>query len=194
MNRILRSLLDGAIGGVVGTIAMTAAVAAARALGGAAPPLSRRVLGKTLALTHLDRYGLGHDPLSVRVGGTRGVAEHLGVGLGLGALFGGLTYATRHTRVPLPVQGALYGGLVFAAHRFGALPSPSFLDPDDAHEPLIASASLAAHVAFGAVIGVAVSRLAPLDEEELEAEAPVDAPAQADAPDAAPEGAAATEG
>lgn len=169
MNRILRSLVDGAIGGVVGTLAMTAAVAAARALGGASPPLSRRVLSKTLQLTHLDRYGLGHGALAARLGGTRGVAEHLGVGLGLGALFGGLAYATRHTRVPMPVQGALFGGLVFAAHRLGALPSPSFLDPDDAHEPLMASASLAAHVAFGAVVGVAVGRLAPVEGDEAEA-------------------------
>ncbi len=183
MNRFLRSLVDGALGGVAGTIAMTAVVAAARALGGARPPATRRLWTKALTLTragdlgHLGQRGhLRAEELLAQLGGARATAEHLGVGLGLGVVFGGLAFATRGAKLPIPVKGALFGGLVFAAHRLGLVPSPSFLDPDDATEPLDAPVSLAAHLAFGAALGVVVARLAPLA---------LDAGADANAADAA---------
>lgn len=164
MNRFLRSLVDGALGGVAGTLAMSAVVAAARALGVAHPTATRRAWTKALSLAHLDRHELADQ-----LGGARGTAEHLGVGLGLGVVFGGLAFATRNTKLPDPVKGALFGGLVFAAHRLGLVPAPSFLDPDDVRAPLDTPASFAAHLAFGAALGVVVARLSGPDEEEADA-------------------------
>jgi hypothetical protein len=184
MNRFLRSLVDGALGGVAGTIAMSAVVAAARALGVAHPTASRRAWTKALSLAHLDRFG--RQDFADRLGGVRGTAEHLGVGLGLGVVFGGLAFATRSSKVPTPVQGAIFGGLVFAAHRLGLVPAPSFLDPDDVRAPLDAPASLAAHLAFGAAVGVVVARLGAAETESPESADAESATAESvHAPDAA---------
>jgi hypothetical protein len=161
---------------------MSAVVAAARALGVSHPTAPRRAWTKALSLAHLDRH-----PLVERLGGARATIEHLGIGLGLGVVFGGLAFATRSAKLPTPLKGALYGGLVFAAHRLELLPAPSFLDPDDVSDPLDAPASLAAHLAFGAALGVVVARLSPLDDESVDegihvdtAESPAAAPGPAD--------------
>lgn len=148
-------LKRGAAGGLAGTLAHSAVMLAGRALGlrGKLPP-------KTITDELVE--SLGADPSE----GTRGalaVANHIAMGATSGALFGAL-------QPPMPrgksmLAGAAYGLAVWFAsyegwvpHVLGALPR-AHRDRWDRQAYLIA-----AHVAFGAVLGAVTARPQQHDE------------------------------
>jgi hypothetical protein len=142
-------LMRGAAGGLAGTLAHSAVMLTGRALGlgGKLPPK---------AITDELVESLGVDPSeSTRV--ALAVANHVGMGVTTGALFG--LVQPRMSRGKSMLTGAAYGVAVYLAsyegwvpHVLGALPR-AHRDRWDRHAYL-----LAAHIAFGAVLGAVTAR------------------------------------
>lgn len=141
--------MRGAIGGLAGTLAHTAVMLTSRALGlgGKLPP-------KEITDEMLDSLGIeAREPTRVALA----VVNHVGMGVTTGALFG--VVQPRMSRGKSMLAGAAYGLAVYVAsyqgwvpHVLGALPRAHF-DRWDRQAYLIA-----AHVAFGAVLGAVTAR------------------------------------
>ncbi|MGK9170991.1 DUF1440 domain-containing protein [Inquilinus limosus] len=146
--------LIGAIAGVVATTAMTLA----------ADALFRR-------LPEAERYPLPPRELTEQVAAMAGVrdrldepnlqaatlASHFGFGAAVGALYGWFLLRAH----PLPmVGGTAYGLFVWTASYLGWVPALGWLRPATKHPARRNALMIAAHVVWGATLGLVADRLA----------------------------------
>jgi hypothetical protein len=154
-----KNLMRGAAGGLAGTAAHTAVMLAARSLGlgGKLPPqaITDRMLG------HLGM----HPKHETRV--ALAAAQHVGFGMTTGALFG---LAAPRSRARSILAGAGYGLAVWLASYEGWVPSIGALPRARHDRPDRQAMMIAAHVAFGAVLGAVAAKPRPEQPEALRAD------------------------
>jgi hypothetical protein len=149
-----KNLMRGAAGGLAGTAAHTAVMVAARSLGlgGKLPP-------KAITDRVLDRLGL-RPREETRV--ALAVANHIGFGVGTGALFGAFAPRSRAKSI---AAGTAYGLAVWLASYAGWAPTIGALPHARRDRPDRQVMMIVAHAAFGAVLGaVAAKRRLPQPE------------------------------
>ncbi len=152
MQRDLRAVADGALGGGAGTVAMSALMLAARRAGltGQLPP-------ERITAAALEGAGLEAGARDERALDLLTVGAHLGFGAGVGALFGVLR---RRLRPPgaAPLQGIVFGALVWLVSYRGWVPALGILPPPERDRPGRPATMILAHLVFGAVLGLVVER------------------------------------
>lgn len=151
MNKLVGRLLGGAAAGVIATAAMSLVMLGAKRLGalGEAPP--RRIVRKLL----------GPLTPSGRALDSAALASHFAFGGAMGAVFSALPARKRRASV-----GSIFGALVWAVNYAGVLPRLGLMPPARQDRPGRPTSMLAAHLAYGAVLG-AVQRAMSRDTSSL---------------------------
>ena len=148
-------LLAGALAGLAATVPMTVAMEA----------MHRR-------LPQRQRYPLPPRKITMRAAGAVGVrhkldeperlgltlAAHFGYGTAAGALYGPLS---NRVKGPAAVKGMGYGLLVWAGSYLGLLPALGLLSPATDHPPRRNALMIAAHLVWGATLGLLTAWLTP---------------------------------
>ena len=151
--KLLTSMLRGAVAGFVATVPMTVAM-----------ELMHRQLPES------ERYPLPPREIVMEVAEEAGVKEHLDeperLGATLAAHFAygtaiGALYAPLAQKLELPpaLGGAGYGLAIWAGSYLGWLPAMNILRPATEHPARRNALMIAAHLVWGSVTGVIVSRL-----------------------------------
>jgi uncharacterized protein DUF6789 len=148
----LRAGIDGAIGGAVGTLVMSVFMLLARAVGLIAPgqlPPERITAGALDAAGVRKRKEETQDALSV--------VSHFGFGSSAGALFALLH---RHLRQPLPspLQGTIFGGVLWLANYAGWVPALGLMPPPQRDQPPRPPVMILGHIMYGLTLGMVVGR------------------------------------
>ena len=145
-------ILIGALAGFAATFPMTAAMTAMHRLlpeheRYPLPPkqITASAAEKTGAETHLGEAE--HQALTA--------AAHFGYGAAMGAL-----YAPAADKIPLPgaMRGAGFGVVVWTGSYLGLLPALGLLNPATEHPARRNGLMIAAHLIWGAMLGVLVER------------------------------------
>jgi uncharacterized membrane protein YagU involved in acid resistance len=147
-------MASGAVGGCAGTVTMTAAM-----------------LGMQQMLPKREQYPLPPRRIVDRIAGMFGARRsldrtqlnaltavaHFAYGTGAGAVYGPIGLA-----LPLPrvVSGIAYGLVVWTASYLGLLPALGILGPATQHPARRNALMIAAHMVWGATLGVVGSRVA----------------------------------
>ena len=153
-------LLAGALAGLAATVPMTIAMEA----------MHRR-------LPRRQRYPLPPRKVTMRAAGAAGVrhkldeserlgltlAAHFGYGTGAGALYGPLS---RSVKGPAAVKGMGYGLLVWAGSYLGLLPALGLLSPATDHPPRRNALMIAAHLVWGATLGLLTAWLTRREQRQ----------------------------
>jgi uncharacterized membrane protein YagU involved in acid resistance len=152
MRRDLRALGDGALGGAIATLAMSGVTVAARQTGvlGRHPP--ERITEALLdAMSLRGRPAWAQDVLAVLL--------HWGFGMSVGAVFVPLQ---RRLHLPFgaPVQGMVYGSMVWALSYKGWIPALGILPPPERDRPGRPLTMVVAHWVYGATLGLVTSKRA----------------------------------
>ena len=148
---ISRSAVGG-LAGLVATVPMTGVMAAVeRGL----MPTIQALAPKQIVANTVERANIGH--INRR---TRNVASwiaHFAFGAATGAI-----YPLVSSRIPLPatVKGSVYGLAVWASSYLGWLPAARILPPATKQTRRRNVSLIAAHLVWGATVGVLVNRLA----------------------------------
>lgn len=122
------------------------------------------------SLPRHERHPLPPREITERVAAWAGVRHRLGeserAGLALAAHFGygaaaGAAYAPLARGLPLPpaVEGAAYGLAVWAGSYLGLLPTLGIMSPATRHPRRRNALMIAAHLVWGAALGVVVDQL-----------------------------------
>jgi hypothetical protein len=145
----------GTAAGLIATTTMSGVMVAARESG-----LMREIPPHEIASQVVDRTQAG-DGVDDGERRELGWLAHFAFGAAAGAAYGVLR---QHVRTPGPatLHGAGYALAIWAVSYAGWIPALRFLPPaGDDHEPGRQPAMIAAHVAFGAVLGAIVDRALP---------------------------------
>jgi hypothetical protein len=147
------SLLQGALAGLVATAPMTAVMLLLHRL---LPGYERYPVEPYRITTRLARrVGLGRllDDKEERVAAT--TVAHFGYGAAAGALFPPLA-----GRLPVPpvLAGAAYGLAVWVGSYLGLVPALGLLSPATRHPARRSGLMIAAHLVWGAVLGLLAGR------------------------------------
>jgi uncharacterized membrane protein YagU involved in acid resistance len=160
MSETSRELLAGSVAGLAATVPMTAVM---ELLHRPLPPGQRRPLPpRRVTMRAADAVGVADDLSEPeRVGLT--TAAHFGFGAAAGSVYGLLA-----PRDPVPAAaGVAYGLAVWAGSYMGWLPAMG-LHPHPADEPAgRVAATVAAHVVWGAVLGVLTARMLPEEDRAV---------------------------
>jgi len=151
--------MRGAVGGLAGTAAHTAVMRASQALGfgGKLPPR---------AITDRMLHRLGLRPRQ-EVRHVLAVVNHIGFGVTTGVVFGAVAPRSRAKSI---LAGAVYGLAVWAASYEGLAPAIGALPHARRDRPDRQAMMIAAHVAYGAVLGAIAVRPRAEPPEELRAD------------------------
>jgi hypothetical protein len=136
------------VGGALATVAMSAFMLGAKKLGALGEPPPRK-LGRLVA-----RLGGDLFP-SRRKQNVLATVGHFGIGIGAGGIFGTLAPQIRRT-LPLPIAGAVFGSLIWAAGYLGAMPALGLMampKHDRRGRPL---AMIVAHWVYGTVLAASM--------------------------------------
>lgn len=140
----------GAGGGAAATAVMSAAMLAAQRAGwmGTLPP-------RKITDAAIDAAGAEEVREPARKGAA--AALHFAFGMGAGALFGLLH---RRARLPVasPLQGALFGALVWTVSYAGWVPALGIMPPPSRDRRGRPTAMLLSHLVYGSVLGAVVGR------------------------------------
>lgn len=149
LEDLVRGGASGAIGGVAGTLAMSVLMLGARRAGLVEQLPPERITEATLDAAGLPRSGRAQDALAILL--------HFGFGIPVGVLFGLLR---RVLRLPLPLtlQGAAYGALVWFVSYMGWVPALGLMPPATRDHPRRTVVMVAAHLLYGVVLGGVVGR------------------------------------
>ena len=153
-------LLAGALAGLAATVPMTLAMEA----------MHRR-------LPHHERYALPPRKITMRAAGAARaghrldeserlgltLAAHFGYGTAAGALYGPLA---NRVKGPAAVKGMGYGLLVWAGSYLGLLPALGLLSPATDHPPRRNALMIAAHLVWGATLGLLTAWLTPREQRQ----------------------------
>jgi hypothetical protein len=160
----MNSLLAGAIA----SMAMSGSMRLAQLLGaiGRPPPgiITERVLGTR------SRSGTARNTV-------QNTAAHLGFGAAMGFVF---ERARKHLPLPLPspLNGTLFGLLVWATNYEAALPMLQLLPPAHRDQPGRPATMIVAHLIYGSVLELLIRRsLTPLSDATRAAARPRSTPA-----------------
>ena len=158
MTRTSRDAAAGALAGLVATGPMTAVM---ELLHRALPPAERRPLPpRRVTMRAADAAGVGEElSEEQRVGAT--TAAHLAFGTAAGAVYGGLV--ARHLPLGPAANGVAYGLAVWASHYLGILPALDLYPPPSREPAGRTAANVAAHVAWGLVLGLVTDQLVGSD-------------------------------
>jgi uncharacterized membrane protein YagU involved in acid resistance len=151
-------LLAGALAGLAATVPMTLAMEA----------MHRR-------LPQRHRYPLPPRKITMRAAGVVGLrhkldeserlgltlAAHFGYGTATGALYGPLS---NRVKGPAAVKGMGYGLLVWAGSYLGLLPALGLLSPATDHPARRNALMIAAHLVWGATLGLLTAWLTPREQ------------------------------
>jgi hypothetical protein len=136
------------VGGAVATVAMSAFMLATKKLGALGEPPPRK-LGRLAARLSGDLFP------SKKKQNVLATLGHFGIGMGAGGIFG--TLAPRVRRVlPLPLAGAAFGTMVWAAGYLGVMPALGLMPMpknDRRGRPL---SMIAAHWIYGTVLAASM--------------------------------------
>jgi hypothetical protein len=153
-THVASEILDGALGGLAATLPMTVVMLAIHRV---LPrpqryPLEPQLLTEKTAR----RLGLGRR-LGRQQRQTISMLAHFGFGAAAGAVFGPLAL-----RLPLPpvLGGVLYGLGVWAASYAGWVPALGLLNPPDRRPEGRNLMMIAAHLVWGAALGLFLQRQA----------------------------------
>jgi uncharacterized membrane protein YagU involved in acid resistance len=155
----MNGIILGALAGLVATVPMSLAM---KAMHEQLPPeeqypLPPRAITEELAA----RAGVrGEMDEGEREAATW--ANHFGYGAACGALYGALA---ANRRVPPLAAGVGFGLTVWAGSYLGWLPAAGILRPATEHPPRRNALMIAAHVVWGAGLGLAVHALSDEDGE-----------------------------
>jgi uncharacterized membrane protein YagU involved in acid resistance len=149
---MMNNIVAGAVAGFVATIPMSAAMAAMHAL-----------------LPKREQYPLPPKEIITSIAAKAGAAEDLGEpersALSLAAHFGygamtGALYAPLSEKIPLSgaAGGIGYGLFVWAGSYLGLLPATGILTPATEHPAHRNAIMIAAHVIWGAALGMLLER------------------------------------
>ena len=152
-DRTPPALLQGALAGLLATAPMTAVMLILHRL---LPGYERYPVEPYRVTTRVARrVGLSRllDDKADRVAAT--TAAHFGYGAAAGALFPPLA-----ARLPLPavLAGTLYGLAVWGTSYLGLLPALGLLSPATRHPRRRNALMIAAHLVWGAVLGLLAAR------------------------------------
>lgn len=151
MTSHLRSALSGALAGVAATVPMSAVMVLAKRLGlmGEHPPkiITEAMLEK-LQDAPPDEQQINRDA----------VAAHFGTGAVLGTAFALLQPGLPVRHAPV-TQGALYGLLVWVTAYKGVTPMLGIMPPPEKDRSARPAAMIAAHIVFGAALGVLLEKM-----------------------------------
>lgn len=153
-HTVLPRLAIGAASGFVATGAMTAAMLGMQQL---LPKPEQYPLPPRRIVARLTRWlGIRRDLDKVSLDALTGVA-HFGYGTSMGALYGPVGLA-----LPVPglVSGIGWGLAVWAASYLGLLPALNILSSALHHPPKRDALMIAAHVVWGATLGIVSERVA----------------------------------
>ncbi len=144
-GRLAREAVRGAGRGLAGTVVMSIPMlVAGRPVMGTQPP-------KRITVGVLRRAGVRER--SERQRNVAGTIAHLGFGATAGAVFT-VARAGLALRGPALPQGLGYGVAVWAASYKGWVPALGVLPPPERDDPARQATLLAAHLLFGAVLGL----------------------------------------
>jgi hypothetical protein len=149
-------VLAGALAGVFGTAAMTMLMNPGPV--GRLPPGWRpaEFVPKQI-IEWMERTLGAPGVLSEDQEGLAAAAAHLGYGASMGALYG--LVLGRRRRIPAPLAGALWGGLVWAAGYEGWLPAVGVRPATTEHPPREWPVPIANHLLYGITTALAFERL-----------------------------------
>ena len=85
--------------------------------------------------------------------------SHFAYGAACGALYGALSEGLENSGAPPALAGAGFGVAVWAGSYLGWLPAAGIISPATEHPPRRNALMIAAHVVWGAGVGVALERL-----------------------------------
>lgn len=137
------TMAQGAIDGVLATAPMTALMVGARWSGAL-----RELPPQTITTALLDRASVDPSPPTTSM---LAAANHLAYGAACGALYAAGARTTTWTGGTL--LGIAFGAAVWLASYQGWVPAAGILPPASRDRPGRPAAMLAAHAAFGAVLG-----------------------------------------
>jgi hypothetical protein len=155
-----KNLMRGVVGGLAGAAAHTTVMLVARStgLGGTLPPR---------AITDRMLHHLGiHPKHETRT--ALAAANHVGYGMATGALFG--VAMPRMSRPRSMLAGAAYGLALWFTSYEGWVPAIGALPPARRDRPDRQAMLIAAHVAFGTVLGAIAAKPRPPEPENLRAD------------------------
>ena len=143
MNRAAGGLLHGALAGGLATISMTVLMLGARRAGlmGAMPP--ERITARFLDRMRVRRRGDEQDAAAMFL--------HFAFGAAAGGLFG---LARRRLPLPPVLSGIAYGAGVWFVSYKGWVPALGIMPPPERDRPGRPQSMLAAHLVYGATLGL----------------------------------------
>ena len=146
------TLIAGALDGLIATVPMTAVM---ELLHDRLPAHERYPLPPAEIAEQAAGRPVGGDALGQGEGRAAALALHFAVGAAAGALYGPLAHSLR----PPPVLGGVaYGLAVWTTGYLGILPSLGVLSPATEHPPRRNALMIAAHVVWGAALGLLAER------------------------------------
>ena len=150
MQQDLRSALVGALAGALATLPMSAVMLTAQRAGflGESPP-------RLLSSAALGAHG-NHDPGEV-LQMVVATELHLAIGVANGAAFG-LLGDRLNLPFPAPINGALFGTLVWALAYRGWMPMMKIMPPIERDRPDRQVVMFVSHLVYGGVLGLAAHR------------------------------------
>ncbi len=134
------------VGGAVATVAMSAFMLATKKVLGEPPP---RKLGRFMGRLTGDLFP---SKTKQNVLATVG---HFGIGMGAGGVFGTLAPQIRRV-LPLPVAGAVFGTMVWAAGYLGVMPALGLMPMPKHDRPGRPLAMIVAHWIYGTVLAASM--------------------------------------
>jgi uncharacterized membrane protein YagU involved in acid resistance len=159
-NDTTKMLLAGALAGLAATAPMTLAM---EVLHRQLPARQRHPLPpRKITIRAARRAGIARElNESQRLGLT--LAAHLGYGTTVGALYGPLA---QRVSGPAAVKGMGYGLIVWAVSYLGLLPVLGLIRPATQHAARRNALMIAAHLVWGATLGLLTERMAPREKRK----------------------------
>jgi putative membrane protein len=148
----MNNIVAGAVAGFVATIPMSAAMAVMHAL---LPKREQYPLPPKEIITSIAEKAGADDDLGEPERSALSLSAHFGYGALTGALYGPLA-----EKVPLSgaAGGIAYGLFVWAGSYLGLLPATGILAPATEHPARRNALMIAAHVIWGATLGILLER------------------------------------
>jgi uncharacterized membrane protein YagU involved in acid resistance len=163
MNQLARDFVAGSIAGLSATAPMTAAM---ELMFQGLPWHEQQPLPpRTITMRAVRKTGI-EPPADEDQRLALTLVSHFGYGTGMGGLYGAGARHVGNGQVPAAAKGVAYGLAVWAGSYLGLLPSLGLLSSATRHPARRNLLMIAAHIVWGAVLGVMTERLQTTAKEK----------------------------